>query len=242
MTENDDKDSLFIVDRPIIDLPHLPPPPFVYRPPETPDLNLVHADDHILLFSKPSGLLSVPGKPREHRDCLETRAQARYPEARLVHRLDMETSGLILMGRGASAHRYLSIGFERRLVEKTYSALVYGRLTPCEGRIDLPLICDWPNRPRQMVDFERGRASTTRWRVLEFQGDRTRVSLMPQTGRSHQLRVHLASLGHPILGDTFYAHEKALAAADRLMLHAEVLSFKHPRDGLRVSFRDPVPF
>jgi tRNA pseudouridine32 synthase/23S rRNA pseudouridine746 synthase len=154
----------------------------------------------------------------------------------------MDTSGLLLMGLGGRSHRYLSIGFERRLVHKTYVALVFGHLQEQDGHVDLPLICDWPNRPRQMVDPERGRASQTKWRVLGFEDDHTRVELTPLTGRSHQLRVHMASLGYPILGDTFYAHKAALDAAPRLMLHAQSLSFRHPKDGDRVSFSAPCPF
>lgn len=223
-------------------LPEGPPPDFTYCPPQQPFLDIVHQDEDVLLLAKQSGLLSVPGKPAEHKDCLELRAQSRFPTAKTVHRLDMDTSGLLLMGLSDQAHRYLSIGFERRLVEKSYIALVFGRVEEVEGLVDLPLTCDWPNRPRQKIDFETGRSSQTSWRVLSFDGDYTRVELTPLTGRSHQLRVHMASLGHPILGDKFYSHEKVRGAAARLMLHAETLSFKHPKDGERVSFTSPCPF
>jgi tRNA pseudouridine32 synthase/23S rRNA pseudouridine746 synthase len=223
-------------------LPEGPPPEFIYNPPRQPFLEIVYQDDDILLLCKPSGLLSVPGKPQAHRDCLELRAQSRFPSAKPVHRLDMDTSGLLLMGLGAKAHRYLSIGFERRLVDKTYIALVFGQMREAEGIVDQPLICDWPNRPRQKIDHQTGRSSQTKWRVLGIEGDHTRVELTPLTGRSHQLRVHMASLGHPILGDSFYAHREAQRAFFRLCLHAESLSFKHPRDGERMSFGSPCPF
>ncbi len=223
-------------------LPEGPPPAFTYDPPQQPFLELVHQDEDVLLLAKPAGLLSVPGKLQAHKDCLESRAQSRFPTAKTVHRLDMDTSGLLLMGLGEKAHRYLSIGFERRLVHKTYIALVYGQLRQQEGLVDQPLICDWPNRPRQKIDPERGRASQTRWQVLGFEGEMTKVELIPLTGRSHQLRVHMASIGHPILGDRFYAHEAAQTAAPRLMLHAHKLAFRHPKDGERVSFCAPCPF
>ncbi len=226
----------------LVQLPEGPPPDFTYDPPKKPFLDIVHQDDEIILLNKSAGLLSVPGKQPSHKDCLETRVQSKFPFAKPVHRLDMSTSGLLLFGINRQAHRYLSIGFERRLVDKTYSALVYGHMNEKEGLVDLPLICDWPNRPRQKVDFETGRASQTSWRVVGIEGDHTRVELTPLTGRSHQLRVHMASIGHPILGDRFYAHIKARQAAPRLMLHAEELSFLHPKDSERVSFSASCPF
>ncbi len=225
-----------------VELPQGPPPPFTYHPPQEPFLEIVHRDEAILLLNKPSGLLSVPGKSAVHKDCLETRARSRFPNAKPVHRLDMDTSGLLLMGLGEGAHRYLSIGFERRLVQKTYIALVYGHVSEVEGRVDQPLICDWPNRPRQMICLQRGKSSQTKWQVMGFEGEHTRLQLTPLTGRSHQLRVHMASLGHPILGDKFYAHEEAKAAAPRLCLHARHLSFRHPENGERVAFEAPCPF
>ncbi len=223
-------------------LPAGPPPAFTYNPPRRPFLTVVHADRHVLLFDKPSGLLSVPGKALEHGDCLERRAQSRFADAKLVHRLDMDTSGLLLMGRGQQAHRYLSIGFERRLVKKTYVALVFGHLQEPQGLVDQPLICDWPNRPRQMICHRRGKPSQTKWRVSGFEGEHTRVALIPLTGRSHQLRVHMASIGHPILGDSFYAGKEAKDAAPRLCLHAESLRFRHPANGEYARFEAPYPF
>jgi len=223
-----------------------PPPPFVYDPPREPWLNIVHMDDEILALDKPSGLLSVPGKGEELADCAQSRVRERFPRANNAHRLDMDTSGLLLFGLNPKAHRYLSIGFERRLTRKLYVALVYGWMEQEEGEISLPLICDWPNRPRQMVDHERGRSSLTRWRLaerLEWQGEEvSRLELAPLTGRSHQLRVHLAAIGHPILGDGFYAHERARCLASRLMLHAQYLSFRHPRHGRHTRLASPPPF
>ena len=196
----------------------------------------------MLLFDKPSGLLSVPGKGAGLADCLEKRVQSRYGDAKPVHRLDMDTSGLLLMGRGDEAHRYLSIGFERRLVQKGYVALLWGHLQPEEGLVDQPLICDWPNRPRQKICHEHGKPSQTKWHVMGFEGNHTRVELIPLTGRSHQLRVHMASIGHPILGDPFYAHQDARSAASRLCLHARFLRFRHPKDGKYMRFEADCPF
>lgn len=205
------------------------------------DLPLVHADEALLVLAKPAGLLAVPG--RTEPDCLSARAQARWSDALIVHRLDMATSGLIAMGRGAQAQRALSIAFAERRVHKRYIAVVAGRLQG-EGwcSIDLPLICDWPNRPRQVVDFERGKPSLTRWRVLEALDDRTRVELEPVTGRSHQLRVHLSAVGHPILGDGLYAPPAVQALAPRLLLHASRLELPHPAHGGAMRFDSPAPF
>ncbi|MCP4937008.1 MAG: RNA pseudouridine synthase [bacterium] len=231
-----------MVQLPLVQLPEGPPPDFTYDPPQAPYLDIVHQDEDVLLLDKPAGLLSVPGKPAAHKDCLELRAQSQFPFAKPVHRLDLGTSGLLLMGLNEKAHRYLSIGFERRLVDKAYEALVCGHMSELKGQVDLPLTCDWPNRPRQKVDFETGRPSQTSWCVIGVEGDHTRVGLTPLTGRSHQLRVHMASIGHPILGDSFYAHQSASEAAPRLMLHARDLSFLHPGNGERVSFTAPCPF
>lgn len=216
--------------------------PFIYTPPTEPFLNVLHADDHILVLDKPAGLLCVTGKTPDLFDCLEYRAQKHYPEATIVHRLDMSTSGILLMAMNIDAHRNLSRQFEQRKTTKTYIAKIWGKPEAQSGHIDLPLCCDWPNRPRQMVDHERGRASQTDWEVMQYEDKHTRVRLRPITGRSHQLRVHMQSLGHPILGDEFYAHEKAYQASDRLCLHALSLSFHHPEDGRIVTFETPCPF
>lgn len=222
--------------------PNSPPSPFDYHPPTEPWLTTLHIDSDILVLAKQSGLLCVPGKPEHHRDCLEERARARYPQARLVHRLDRETSGVLIMAMNAKAQRHLGLQFERRKVRKTYVAIVSGCVAENSGVIDLPLATDWPNRPKQMVDRKRGREALTEWKVIAREPDATRLRLFPLTGRSHQLRVHLRSIGHPIHGDSFYAEGKALAAADRLQLHAETISFHHPADGRIVTFADECPF
>lgn len=206
------------------------------------NLCVLHADAQILLLDKPSGLLSVPAKPPGVQDCLEARVRAAWPDALLVHRLDGDTSGVMVFARTKLAQRHLNWQFERRQVSKTYIARVAGRVEGETGRIDLPLICDWPNRPRQMVCHERGKASITDWRVIGREADATRLELTPLTGRSHQLRVHLLALGHPILGDPFYATGAAFEAADRLQLHATRLGFRHPDGGAHVAFASPVPF
>ncbi|MEE4014494.1 pseudouridine synthase [Roseibium sp. FZY0029] len=218
------------------------PASFVYAPPLEPFLTVLHADDDLLVVDKPSGLLSVPGKAAEHADCIESRAQERYADARIVHRLDMDTSGVMVLARNPAAHRHLGLQFERRKTLKTYIADIWGSPPVDEGEIDLPLICDWPNRPKQMVSFEHGKPALTRWQVLERKAMTTRVRLFPHTGRSHQLRVHMLALGHPIAGDRFYAEGEALVASPRLALHAETLELHHPAHGGRICFRSEVPF
>jgi tRNA pseudouridine32 synthase/23S rRNA pseudouridine746 synthase len=210
---------------------------------------LVHADEHLLVFDKPSGLLSVPGRGADKQDCLASRAQRLYADALVVHRLDMATSGLFLMARGAAMQRRLSHAFAQREVGKSYVAIVSGRLDAPVGAdadgwglIDLPLAADWPNRPRRVVDRERGKPSQTRWRVLARGDSCTRVELEPLTGRSHQLRVHLQALGHAILGDTLYAPPEVQAAAPRLLLHATGLRIDHPITGEALAFASAAPF
>jgi len=215
---------------------------FNYNPPAEPRLSVIYHDDDLLVLDKPSGLLTVPGKAPEHGDCLEKRARETCPEARIVHRLDMDTSGLVVMAMNAKAHRHLGLQFERRHIKKTYIARVWGLVEKDSGNIDLPLICDWPNRPRQMVDHERGKPSQTDWQVLARKDNSTCVKLTPLTGRSHQLRVHMLSLGHVILGDNIYADAPALAAADRLQLHAQSLILFHPADGRTCEFASKCPF
>jgi tRNA pseudouridine32 synthase / 23S rRNA pseudouridine746 synthase len=207
---------------------------FSYNPPMDP-LVIVHVDDQIIVVDKPSGLLSVPGKTVGRSDCLELRLRAIYPESLLVHRLDCDTSGVIIFARSKAAQGFLGQEFEKRRTEKTYIARLWGHLHPETGRVDLPLATDWPNRPRQQVDHENGRAAQTDWQVLAYEGDETRVRLHPLTGRSHQLRVHMLELGHPILGDPIYATGAALAHS-RLMLHAQSLSLHHPGTKERVMF------
>jgi tRNA pseudouridine32 synthase/23S rRNA pseudouridine746 synthase len=193
----------------------------------------IHADGHLLVWDKPSGLHTVPAKPPGPADCLEARARAAFPDALLVHRLDRDTSGVVVMARTRLAQRHLGWQFERRQVGKVYVARVAGEIAGAAGRIDLPLICDWPNRPRQMVSRERGKPAVTDWRVIGRGAGETRVELRPLTGRSHQLRVHLAALGHPILGDPLYGDA---AAADRLQLHALAITVRHPDGGAAVTF------
>jgi tRNA pseudouridine32 synthase / 23S rRNA pseudouridine746 synthase len=205
---------------------------------------ILHADDAIIVVNKPSGLLSVPGRGADKQDCVAARVQALFSDALTVHRLDMETSGLMVMARGAIAQRNLGIAFEKRAVEKQYIAIVTPILLDNSGEISLPLICDWPNRPRQIVDHAIGKASLTRWRVLarDAQANTTRVELSPVTGRSHQLRVHMNEIGHPILGDSLYGTEESRNASSRLLLHASWLRFPHPTTGAPIEFALPPDF
>ena len=204
--------------------------------------DILHRDDRLIVLDKPTGLLSVAGIGPEKADCLAARVSAAYPGARIVHRLDRDTSGVIIMARDPVAHRALSIQFQDRLVEKTYVAVVAGLVAEDEGVVDLPLRKDLDRPPRQIIDHERGRPSVTRWRVEARQDDRTRLELMPVTGRSHQLRLHLATIGHPILGDDLYAPPAVRAMADRLQLHATTLTIVHPSTAERISFEAPCPF
>lgn len=215
-----------------------------YCAPPNEGIDYLYADAALLVVDKPSGLLSVPGRGPGKDDCLVARVHADYPDALSVHRLDMETSGLMVLARSKEMHRSLSILFQERQVEKRYVAVVDGQLAPACGEIDLPLIADWPNRPLQKVDFAIGKPSLTRYRVLtrDAKNDTTRVELVPETGRSHQLRVHLMSLGHAILGDTLYASPVARAKAARLLLHADALAFIHPASGLALRFQIDAPF
>jgi tRNA pseudouridine32 synthase / 23S rRNA pseudouridine746 synthase len=217
------------------------PPPFVYAPPGDP-VRIVHADDQVVLVDKPAGLLSVPGKGEHLADCMIARLQRIHPEALLVHRLDLDTSGIMVFALTRHAQRVLGLQFEQRQTKKVYLARLWGHLSPREGTVDLPLTVDWPNRPRQHVNHETGRPSQTGWRVVRHDPDgTTRVRLYPLTGRSHQLRVHCQSLGHPILGDPLYATGPA-RAFPRLMLHAESLKFRHPDSGKGIAFSVPAPF
>ncbi|AIY64789.1 bifunctional tRNA pseudouridine(32) synthase/23S rRNA pseudouridine(746) synthase RluA [Pseudoalteromonas piratica] len=207
-----------------------------YNPPTSPYINILYQDNDLIILNKPSGLLTVPGKAPEHKDSLINRVNVVFPTATIVHRLDMATSGIICLALNKSAHREISRQFQDRETKKRYIARVFGKLEPQTGSVDLPLICDWPNRPKQMVDHERGKPSLTHYEVLSYEENATRVALTPVTGRSHQLRVHMLSLGHVILGDRLYAHSEALAMAPRLQLHAEYLSFTHPITQEQLSF------
>jgi tRNA pseudouridine32 synthase/23S rRNA pseudouridine746 synthase len=240
-----------------------------------PSLDLIYQDDALIVADKPAGLLAVPGRGADKQDCLASRVQAEFPDALIVHRLDMATSGLLLFARGAEMQRRLSHLFREREVQKRYVAVVSGRLELLSGEIDLPLIRDWPNRPRQKVDHESGKPSLTRYRVLGYEktvradpstglrtkgfvearsasdhspfdklrangfADTTRVELEPVTGRTHQLRVHMAAIGHPIMGDALYGAE---GRAERLLLHASALSFAHPLNAEMLSLASEPPF
>ena len=212
---------------------------FDYAPPIAPP-NILHLDEDLIIVDKPAGLLSVPG--RDLPDSLQSRLKDTHPESLLVHRLDMATSGIMVFARNKAAQRHLGLQFERRHTTKTYIARVTGRPAGQSGRINLPLIADWPNRPRRMVSFEHGKASLTDWEVLNDEDGSTRLSLHPITGRSHQLRVHCWAMGHPILGDRIYALDDVFEAAPTLQLHAWKLGLRHPKDGTPVMFESPCPF
>jgi tRNA pseudouridine32 synthase/23S rRNA pseudouridine746 synthase len=205
---------------------------------------LVHSDAQVLVLEKPAGMLCVPGRGADKQDCLSLRVQQSFPDALVVHRLDMATSGLWVMARGAQAQRQLNHAFSQRQVQKRYVAVVAGRLEAADWqKIDLPIAVDWPNRPRRIIDAKDGKASLTRWRVLGPAGmDATRLELEPITGRSHQLRVHLQAIGHPILGDALYAPPEVQKLAPRLLLHATQIAFAHPHTRAMMSFSSPAPF
>lgn len=213
---------------------------FTYAPPAGP-IRLLHVDDDILVACKPAGLLSVPGRGEDRTDCLIARLRQSFDRVLLVHRLDLDTSGLIVLALNPQAQVHLGRQFETRRISKRYVALVAGKPAEDRGRIDLPLIVDWPNRPRQKVCHESGRKARTDWRVLRQHAGHARIQLKPVTGRSHQLRVHMLAMGHPILGDPLYATG---AAGDypRLMLHAETLRLAHPATGVMQSFHSKAPF
>lgn len=207
-----------------------------------PVLRFLHIDEQILAVDKPHGLLSVPGKGPAGEDCLIRRVQTEYADALIVHRLDMATSGVMVIARGAEAHRTLSKAFADRLTDKAYVAVVAGEMATDAGEIDLPLVTDWPNRPKQIVDHKIGKPSLTRYHVLARGEGTTRVALEPVTGRSHQLRVHMLALGHPIVGDALYAPAEIVALSPRLLLHAKRLEVPHPVTGERMAFVSPAPF
>ena len=203
-----------------------------------------HQDAFLVAVEKPSGLLAVPGRGADKQDCLLTRVRVDFPAAQVVHRLDMGTSGLMLFALDAVTQRDLGFLFETRRIDKRYMALVAGVPSPAQGEVRLPLIADWPRRPRQRVDEVTGKAALTRYRVIwrSDDGGFSRVELIPVTGRSHQLRVHMAALGHPVLGDELYGETDASCAWPRLMLHAEHLAFEHPECLGELDLRSPVPF
>lgn len=207
-------------------------------------VDVLYVDSELIVVCKPAGLLSQPGRRPEKWDCVIARLQPAYPDAVVVHRLDEPTSGLMMLARGQPMSSGLSRAFRERQVHKRYEAIVDGIMTEDQGSIDIPLIADWPNRPRQKIDYETGKPSLTHYQVMErnIAENWTRVDLEPFTGRSHQLRMHLMALGHPILGDPLYADPEVLARAPRMYLHAKHLSFTHPLNGLPMVFDLPVPF
>jgi tRNA pseudouridine32 synthase/23S rRNA pseudouridine746 synthase len=205
-------------------------------------LSFLFHDEHLLALDKPSGLLAVPGRGADKFDSLATRVQAEFPTATIVHRLDQETSGVMVMALNVDVHRHLQQQFEHRRTEKRYIAVVAGVVADDEGEINLPLANMFENPPRHVVEFTRGREAITRWRVLERHADRTRLELRPLTGRSHQLRVHLSHIGHAILGDSLYAPAEVRALSARLLLHAEELRFQHPTDKVQLTLRSACPF
>ena len=205
-------------------------------------MQVLAVDEALIIVRKPAGLLSVPGRLPENKDCVITRLQAEFADALTVHRLDQVTSGLMVFARSKAAQAHLSAQFAQREVHKRYSAWVEGCVLEDRGSIDLPLICDWPNRPRQKVDFELGKPALTHWLVLQRNSDgaaaRTLLELTPVTGRSHQLRLHLATIGHPIVGDDFYGAQPAA----RVFLHASELGLSHPSSGVAMQWHSDAPF
>ena len=212
---------------------------FDYQPPDVP-VRIVYRDDQVIVADKPAGLLSVPGKLDGRSDCLESRLRAVFWDSLLVHRLDCDTSGVMIFARTKLAQGFLGQEFEQRRAKKSYVARVGGVVAADRGRVDLPIGADWEFRPRQKVDKENGRSAVTEWDVICRGDNETRVRLSPQTGRSHQLRVHMQALGHPILGDRIYSSDAA--RYDRLMLHAETLALHHPGTREWVEFRAECPF
>ncbi|WP_423187575.1 RluA family pseudouridine synthase [Alishewanella sp. d11] len=212
-----------------------------YQPPQSPYLDILYQDEDIVVLNKPSGLLSVPGKATEHFDSVQYRVQRVWPNAAIVHRLDMATSGVMVMALNKVAQRHLNHQFQLRQTAKIYHARVAGQVKADSGSIDLPLICDWPNRPKQKVCYQHGKPSLTNFKVLARGEHETRLQLEPVTGRSHQLRVHLQFIGHPILGDKFYAKMVSSEVA-RLQLHAVSLELQHPSTGVLQKFAALCPF
>lgn len=202
-------------------------------------LDVVYRDESLLVVNKPAGLLAVHGRGPDKQDCLSARLQSAFPDALVVHRLDMATSGLMVFARGVEMQRRLSRMFQEREVGKRYVAVVAGKLGPETGEVDLPIAADWPNRPLRKIDAESGKHSLTRYRMLNKEACSTRVELEPVTGRTHQLRLHMSAIGHPILGDALYGDE---TSAPRLLLHASSLRFAHPVSGEPLNFASSPPF
>lgn len=219
---------------------------FTYDPPRTNfsvhGPNNIFTDDDILILNKPAGLLTVPGKSDAMADCVQSRVREHFNYARIVHRLDMSTSGILIMARHYEAQKNLSLQFEKRLTRKTYIANISGHPENDDGEINAPMRCDWPNRPLQMIDPEQGKTAMTKWDIIERYENYSRVRLYPITGRSHQLRLHMLHIGHPILGDRLYAPDDVFKSRPRLHLHAETLTITHPSTGEELTFTAPCPF
>ena len=215
---------------------------FIYAPPQE-DLVIVYEDDDLVVIEKPAGLLSVPGRLPEHQDSAYLRVLAQFPQAKITHRLDMATSGILMFAKHRDAEVAVSKMFQARTVDKHYIALVQGQLD-AEGSVEVPLITDWENRPRQIVHFELGKPAKTLYQALSYdiETDITRVLLTPITGRSHQLRVHMQYIGHPITGDKLYHPEPTRSPLKRMALHASFLAFKQPLSGKAVAIHGSVPF
>lgn len=219
-------------------------PDFIYAPPQDPWLDIIYQDDAIIVLNKPNGLLSVPGRLPEHNDSIASRVCQQYPDANIVHRLDMATSGILLMALTKQAQSHISRQFQQRTTNKHYLARLEGIPTGESGSVDLPMRCDWPNRPRQIIDFEQGKSALTHWQIIatdEINNVAT-VKLKPVTGRTHQLRLHMQALGTPILGDEFYASANGAKAAPHLQLHAAMLEITHPLTNEVIKFTAPAPF
>lgn len=208
-----------------------------------PAISILHEDEHFLIVDKPADLLTVPGRGEDKQDCLINRLLLEWPNARIIHRLDMATSGVVVTALSHKAQATMGDLFAQRKVKKTYRAVVAGQIATA-GKVDLPLICDWDNRPKQKVDFEHGKAAETHYNRLAYDSntDSSTVELRPVTGRSHQLRVHMLALGHPILGDYFYAPKDILEKSPRLLLHAHQLAFTHPFTQENIEIEAAVPF
>ncbi len=213
---------------------------FHIPPPCDEEVDILYFDDDVIVAVKPSGLLSVPG--RIVKDCAFARLQKEFPDISIVHRLDLDTSGLIIYSQSKAATSDLNRQFRERLVTKKYTAVVYGEVSKDSGEVEVAIRPDPDNRPRQLVDEINGKWSLTRFEVLERSSSQTRLALFPMTGRSHQLRVHMAEIGHPILGCDLYAHEEAFNQSDRLMLHATSIGFFHPASKEWLTFDSQPPF
>ncbi|GAX62106.1 pseudouridylate synthases, 23S RNA-specific [Candidatus Scalindua japonica] len=205
-------------------------------PPPIGDIEYIYSDEHIIVVDKPANMLSVPGKTPDKQDCLIHRIQKFSPEARIVHRLDFSTSGIMVIAQNHESQRKLGRQFENRETEKTYIAKIFCQPDNTSGMIDLPIRCDWERRPLQIVDHQLGKKAVTRWKIQERFEDSSLLELSPVTGRTHQLRVHMQAMGHPILGDELYAHEAAHSMAERLCLHAKELIINHPAENSRMTF------